>query len=148
LEGLVFNLLYFSWNIECDKRQHKTRAKMGFFCQKSNQSPIDNCPLSPFNKGEYGKITVSFPNDFLMKITKSTPSSGESPRITSIIIRPSYAHLERELRETFDKEEDVKVIVDRRYDERRKRQQAVEIERRKDERRRTKEELVEVVIPT
>jgi len=38
--------------------------------------------------------------------------------------------------------------VDRRYGERRKRLQAVEIERREVDKRRPKEELVEVVIPT
>jgi hypothetical protein len=91
---------------------------------------------------------VSFPADFLMKINKSSPPPGESPGNTSIIIRGRYAHLETELRKAFNKEEDVKVIVDRRYDERRKRRHAVEKERRQAARRRPKEELVEVVIAT
>ena len=91
---------------------------------------------------------MKFLVDFIMKIAKSTPSSEENPGITSIIIRQPYAHLEKELRRAFNREEDVKVIVDRRYGERRKRLQAVEIERREVDKRRPKEELVEVVIPT
>ncbi len=91
---------------------------------------------------------MSFLADFLMKIAKSTASSEEGSGITSIIIRHPYAHLEKELRSVFKGEEDVNVIVDKRYGERRKRQQAVEIERHKANRRRPKEELVEVVIPT
>jgi len=62
-------------------------------------------------------------------------------------MRP-YAHLERELRNTFKEEDDVKVILDKRYEERRTSQQAVEVERRHADQRQPKEELVEVVIST
>jgi len=91
---------------------------------------------------------VSSPPDFKLIIAKSTPSSEENPGITSIIIRQPYAHLEKELRAVFKGEEDVRIIVDKRCDERRKKPKAVAKERRKATRRRPKEELVEVVIPT
>ena len=50
------------------------------------------------------------------------------------------------LRSTFEGQEDVKVIVDRRYGERRTRTQPVELERRHAGRRRPKEELVGVLL--
>jgi len=78
---------------------------------------------------------------FLMKIAKAT-SSGAG--MMSIIIQRRYAHLEKELCSTFEGQEDVKVIVDRRYGERRTRTQLVELERRHADRRGPKEELVEV----
>ena len=49
----------------------------------------------------------------------------------SIIIQRPYSHLEKELRSVFKGEKDVKIIVDRRFDERRTTQQAVEVERRR-----------------
>ena len=64
----------------------------------------------------------------------------------SIIIRQPYAYLEKELCSTFEGQEDVKVIVDRRYGQRRTRTQTVELERRGADRRRPKEELVEVLL--
>ncbi len=91
---------------------------------------------------------MNSPPDFKLKIAKEVHSPEEGPGITSIIIRQPYAHLEKELSSAFKGEEDVKVIVDGRYVERRKSRQAVEIERRRAGRRRPKEELVEVVIST
>ena len=64
----------------------------------------------------------------------------------SIIIHRPYAHLEDELREAFEGQEDVNLIVDRRDGERRTSQQPVSVERRRGDRRRPKEQLVEVVI--
>ena len=61
-------------------------------------------------------------------------------------IRRPYAHLEAELRRAFEGEENVKVIVDRRYRERRMSRQSVPAERRRGDRRTPKEELVEVVM--
>ncbi len=65
--------------------------------------------------------------------------------MTIVVMRP-YAHIEKELRNAFKGEEDVKVIVDKRNGERRKNTKAVGAERRKDDRRRPKEELAEVAI--
>jgi len=89
---------------------------------------------------------MSFLPDFLLRIAKTVPTPEEGAGIMSIIIRRPYDHLEKELCRAFKGEEDVKVIVDRRYVERRTTQQAVEIERRRADRRHPNEELVEVVI--
>ena len=82
--------------------------------------------------------------EFLMKITKATDSPEEGPGMMSIIVQRPYAYLEKELCGTFEGQEDVKVLVDRRRSERRTRTQTVELERRHADRRRPKEELVEV----
>ena len=66
----------------------------------------------------------------------------------TIVVQRPYARLEKELRSAFKGQEDIKVILDNRYLERRKSRQAVAINRRKAGRRRPKEELVEVVIST
>ena len=91
---------------------------------------------------------MSYLPKFRLKISKSAHLSEGGPGITSIIIMRPYAHLERELRNTFKEEDDVKVILDKRYEERRTSQQAVEVERRHADQRQPKEELVEVVIST
>jgi len=66
----------------------------------------------------------------------------------SIIIRQPYAHLEKELTKTFKGQKDVQVILDKRYSERRKTQQDVEVERRHADRRQPNEEIVDVVLST
>jgi hypothetical protein len=83
---------------------------------------------------------------FLLKIIKPAATSGEEGAIMSIIIQRPYSHLEKELRSVFKGEKDVKIIVDRRFGERRKSQQAVEVERRLVDQRQPKEELIEAVI--
>ena len=83
---------------------------------------------------------------FLLKIAKATSSLEGGPGVMSIIIRQPYAFLEKELRSAFEGQEDVKVIVDRRYGERRTRTQAIESERRHADQRGPKEELVEVLL--
>lgn len=88
------------------------------------------------------------PPDFHVRIAKKTHPSEESAGIMTIVVQRPYAHLEKELRSAFKGQKEVNVILDRRYEERRKRPQAVEIERRQAEQRRQKEELVEVVIST
>jgi len=84
--------------------------------------------------------------EFLLRIAKATSSLEGSAGAMRIIIRQPYAFLEKELRTTFEGQEDVKVIVDRRYRERRTRTQAVESEHRHADRRGPKEELVEVLL--
>ena len=83
---------------------------------------------------------------FLLRIFKAVPPSEEGTGIMSIVIRQPYAHLEKELTKTFKGQEDVQVIVDKRYGERRKTQQDVDAERRKAYRRRKKEEIVDAVL--
>jgi len=83
-----------------------------------------------------------------MRIAKKDSLPEESAGMMTVVVMRPYAHLEKELRSVFKGQEDVKVISDKRYGERRKRLQAVTKECRKDDRRRPKEELVEVAIST
>jgi len=85
---------------------------------------------------------------FLLKIVKAVPTPEEEAGIMSIIIQRPYSHLEKELRTVFKGERDVKILVDRRFGERRTTQQAVEVERRHAEQRQPKEELIKAVIST
>ena len=81
-----------------------------------------------------------------MKIAKATDPPEPGAGMMSIIIRRPYAYLDKELYSTFEGQEDVKVLVDRRHGERRTRTQPVELERRRTDRRGAKEELVEVLL--
>ena len=89
---------------------------------------------------------MRLPAGFLLRIAKATQLSDEEHRRMDIIIRQPYAHLEEELRTTFEGQKDVNVILDRRFDDRRAITQPVETDRRKSGRRMQKEELVQVVI--
>ncbi len=91
---------------------------------------------------------MSFLPKFLLKTVKAVPTSEEEAGIMSIIIQRPYSQLEKELRSVFKGEKDVKIIVDRRFDERRTSQQAIEVERRLADQRQQNEELVKVVIST
>ena len=91
---------------------------------------------------------LSFPPKLQIKIDKVAHSSKEGAGTMTIVIMRPYAHLEKELRSVFKGQEDVKVISDKRYGERRKRLQDIAKDRRKDDRRHPKEELVEVAIST
>ncbi len=91
---------------------------------------------------------MSFLPKFLFKIVKAVPTSEEKAGIMSIIIQRPYSQLEKELRSVFKGEKDVKIIVDRRFDERRASQQAVEEERRHADQRQPNEELIKAVIST
>ena len=83
-----------------------------------------------------------------MRIAKKDSLPEESAGIMTVVVMRSYTHLEKELRSVFKGQEDVKVILDKRYGERRKILQDIAVEHRKDNRRRPKEELVEVAIST
>ncbi|NOR54233.1 MAG: hypothetical protein GQ536_09125 [Candidatus Aminicenantes bacterium] len=101
-----------------------------------------------FTNGKEVKVLINSPPEFLMRIAKPVLSSEEGAGIMSIVIQRPFAHLEKELRSTFDGQEDVKIILDSRYGERRKKRHPVKSERRQHDRRRPKEELVEVIIST
>jgi hypothetical protein len=83
----------------------------------------------------------------LLRIVKATQ---KFERGAGLCLSSSGGHMPtlKRMVQRFQGEKEIKFIVERRYDERRKRRQAVAIERRKDDRRRPKEELVEVVIST
>jgi len=91
---------------------------------------------------------MSFLPKFLLKIVKAVPTPEEEAGIMSIIIQRPYSQLEKELSSVFKGEKDVKIIVDRRFGERRMTQQAVEVERRHADQRQPKEELIKAVIST
>ena len=91
---------------------------------------------------------MRLPAGFLLRIAKATQLEAEEFRKMSIIIRQPYAHLEEELLTAFEGQEDVSVILDRRFDERRTITQSVAKDRRELDRRAQKEELVQVVIST
>jgi len=83
-----------------------------------------------------------------MKIAKKDSLPEEMAGTMTIVVMRPYARLEKELRTAFRGADDVKVIIDKRSGERRKKLQAVTKDRRMVDRRRPKEELVEVAIST
>ena len=91
---------------------------------------------------------MSLPPKFHIKINKAVLLPEEEAGIMTIVIMQPYVYLEKGLRSAFKGEKDVKIILDRRCEERRERRQAVALDRRKVGRRRPKEELVEVVVST
>jgi hypothetical protein len=83
---------------------------------------------------------------FLLSISKATPPLHQGIGTMTIIVQRPYAHLEKELRTTFQGQEGINVIVDRRYKERRVTGQPVAVERRRAERRSPKQQLIEVLL--
>jgi len=83
-----------------------------------------------------------------MRIAKKAYLPEEGAGIMTIVVMRPHARLEKELLSVFKGQKDVRVISDSRYEERRRKRQAVATDRRKADRRRPKEELVEVVIST
>jgi hypothetical protein len=83
-----------------------------------------------------------------MRIAKKDSLPEEMAGMMTIVVMRSYARLEKELRSAFKGEDDVKVILDRRSEERRKSTKEVATDRRMADRRYPKEELVEVAIST
>lgn len=81
---------------------------------------------------------------FQLGILSAADSAGR--RAMCIIIRRSYAYLEEVLRRAFEGQEDVRVVVDRRYGERRTRREPGARERRRGDRRQRREEVAEVVV--
>lgn len=65
------------------------------------------------------ELTMSSLPRFLLRIARATNPPEGGAGMMSIIIRRPYAHLKEELCRAFEGQEDVKVIVDRRYGERR-----------------------------
>jgi len=91
---------------------------------------------------------MSSPPKLTMRIAKIAQPLEEGAGIMTIVVQRPYTHLEKELRDAFKGQDDVKVILDRRYRERRKRPEAVQLDRRKSDRRSPKKDMVEVVIST
>lgn len=84
--------------------------------------------------------------EFKIRIARETHIPEERPGIMTIVIFQPYVHLVKELKNAFKGQEDVKIILDRRYGERRKIDKAVERERRRGDRRKSKQGIAEVAI--
>lgn len=89
---------------------------------------------------------MEFLSLFLLNVLSAAPRPEGTRGMIYVIIRQPYAYLEGVLRQAFEGRGDVKVIVDRRNLERRRRGQPIAIERRRAERRWVKEELLQVII--
>ena len=85
---------------------------------------------------------------FLLRIDNALSSVEKTPGMMSVVIQQPFAHLEKELREIFDGQGDVRVIMDKRNGDRRIKKQAVGLDRRSANRRSPKKELIEVVMST
>ncbi len=89
---------------------------------------------------------MSFLPAFLLRILEAAAHPEEGRENMFIVVRRPYTYLQEELRQAFEGQGDVHIIVDRRSGERRTGPEPVTVERRQAERRRAKEEIVEVVI--
>ena len=82
-----------------------------------------------------------------LKIGKATVQPEQGAGTISMIIQRPYTRLKKQLRRAaFEWQEDVNIIVDRRYRERRASEELFAAERRRADRRRLKEQLVEVIL--
>lgn len=93
-----------------------------------------------------GKVRNESMPEFKIRIARENHMPEKRSGIMTIVIFHPYAHLERELLNAFEGDEDVKVVLDRRNGERRKEQKAVKRERRRGDRRKPKQEIAEVAI--
>jgi hypothetical protein len=82
----------------------------------------------------------------LVSILRGNPGPGQGHGTMYIIIKQAHAYLQESLRRAFERQENVQVIVDRRYGERRTTPGSVAVERRQADRRRPREHLVEVIV--
>ena len=85
---------------------------------------------------------------FLLKIARESGAPQAGAGMMFIVIRRPYAYLEKEMLQMFKGEKSVRVIVDRRYGERRTEIRPMEGERRRDHRRIPKQEMLEVGLMT
>jgi hypothetical protein len=89
---------------------------------------------------------MNFLPGFLVRILKAAAHAEEGREKMFIVVRRPYAYLQAELRQGFEGQGDVHVLVDRRSGNRRAGQEAVTVKRRQADRRRAQQEIVEVVI--
>ncbi|MBC2717807.1 MAG: hypothetical protein HF978_21090 [Desulfobacteraceae bacterium] len=72
---------------------------------------------------------------FLLRILKSRMLSKESTEEMNILVRRPHSHLADDLRKVYEDQEQVNIIVDRRYGERRKKSTPVSFDYRVEDRR-------------
>ena len=89
---------------------------------------------------------MSFLPSFLVRILKAAPHPEGGRERMYIVVRRPYAYLQEELRQGFEGEGDVHVIVDKRSGERRAEREPVAVDRRQTDRRRAQQQIVEVVM--
>lgn len=87
---------------------------------------------------------------FVIPILSAALRADERREMIYIIVQRPYAYLAETLQRAFEGQfegqEDIKVMVDRRYGERRTQQRPVAVTRRRGDRRGPKQALLEVVI--
>ena len=83
---------------------------------------------------------------FLVRVARATFPPLKGAGSTYIVVNRTYSHLAKELDTAFERDQDVRIILDRRYGDRRIVQQPIASERRQIERRNSKEKIIEVVI--
>jgi hypothetical protein len=89
---------------------------------------------------------MSFLPAFLVRILKAAARPEEGREKMCIVVRRPYAYLQEELRQGFEGQGDVQVVLDGRSGERRAGRDPMTAERRQADRRRAQQEIVEVVI--
>ena len=91
-------------------------------------------------------MAVKLTPSVLLRILGASRESDPTSGTLYVVVRRRYAFLAAGLRKAFEGQEDVRVIVDRRQGDRRRRSWSVAVERRRGDRRRNQEELFDVVI--
>ena len=89
-----------------------------------------------------------FTPSFVLNVARATGRVGPESGEMLIIVRTRYSHLEKQLLNAFAKQKDVRVLVDRRNGERRRKSGSTDPERRRGDRRKPQEELLKVILPT
>lgn len=89
---------------------------------------------------------MNFLPAFLSRVFSMAAATPEERGVMCIVIRRRHAYLEKAFRRAFQGQRDVKLLVDRRYGERRVAPRSVPAERRRADRRRLREEVLDVVV--
>jgi hypothetical protein len=91
-------------------------------------------------------VTVKLTPSLLLRILGASRESDPTSGTIYVVVRRRYTFLAAGLRKAFEGQEDVRIIVDRRQGDRRKRSWSVATERRRSDRRTNQEELFDIVI--
>ncbi len=89
---------------------------------------------------------MTTPSGILLKVTKSFSPQEGTDGITYVVVKRPFAHLFREMERIFEKEQNVRVVLDGRNGDRRKRAGSAASERRRKNRRSKREAMVEIIL--
>ena len=89
---------------------------------------------------------MTTPSKLLLKITKNFQPHEERDGITYVVVKRAYGHLLREMERVFEKEQNVRVILEGRNGDRRKSLAAIGEDRRHRDRRGRREEMIEIIL--